>query len=201
MAYTAPDFSRPLDTLFKSSYSPHLTTCPKSHLMKMTGQRIGRIIRKLDYNTEPKKLIKALEKEISTRLKKNDDANFAVDFALRGEGNCVVFADIFVASLETIGRNDILNKLKIRYADNCGHVWLSYAENKKTIQINESYSSSRRTEPLLTLLSYNFNNLGVTLEDIGRTVEARAAYRAAIKLAPHCRLPRFNLEDSYDEGI
>ncbi len=198
--YKTLDEHKPEDiikSLFESSYNELLSIKPKSSLLKALNKRITALIEPINKNLEPPKLVMELERIISDKLRIGEDVNFGVDFALGGEGDCVVFADIFFSALYVMKRYDVLDKLRVHYNHNGTHVWLSYRDIKGTIKINDAYFSPKRTGRLPLLLSYNLNNLGVTLENMGKLRAARSAYKTAIELAPYSELPRLNLEDSY----
>ncbi len=171
------------DLLFESSYHPSLVEgWDKNELKEIAECKINEIVYRMRRNLLPNKLLKDLEEEIKNYMKYSKLANlFSFHFPISNEGNCVLFANVFVSSLEKI-RRDILDNLKVKVSED--HLWIEYNDNDEIIPINPGSYSSKFSYPLESLVGVNFYEKGATLAKSEKYKDALLSFKEALKSFP-----------------
>jgi tetratricopeptide (TPR) repeat protein len=180
-----------LDELFEASYDPALTYLSKDEARAELIDRLEELTSGIDRELPGDELVRELDSRLGGGLFRSDymeaaegtyPSLFGIDFALRRRGNCVVYADAIVSALEHIGREDVIEKLRVKYTGD--HVWLAYKDDSSSFEINANGRKSDEEHTIEALIAANWNNKATALCGLGRYEEANECCDKALEIDP-----------------
>lgn len=179
------------DTIFEASYDPGLTGAGEGKLKSRIRARLRKLTYGIDRTLPADKLVEEIDDRIYGCLKQKEGTLLSVEFAVKGEGNCIVYSDLVLLALDRLGRKDAAENLWVKTVP--GHVWLEYEDGvSPTFSINAQGCSSDRRHTLEALLASNWNAKGVHLEAFRDCDNAMKCYDRAIGLDSEHRNAWFN---------
>lgn len=177
------------DMYFESSYHEKLSKLGKDVLRNEAKRKLDCLAAAVDFTQEPKVLLKSIERRFYEEAPYVDYSTFAYDFPEDRRkrwgderNDCVLYAQLVVAALENVGREDVIEKLSVK-AD-IYHCWLSYGD----VEINRQGHTETETKKKEWLSVSGMNNTAIQLHKRGLNADALKVVEEGISIDASCKL-------------
>ena len=174
------------DLFFDNGYNRKLakTRLTKKTLRNIAHDKLDKLTEYIDESKDGYCVLKDVCEKLESDRPYIDYAYFGMDFPLgrKGRGitqDCLLFAELVVAALENIGRNDIVKNISVKW--DYEHIWLEYKSAKGKISMDRFFHNSDIDYGVEALATAGQLNMAIHLYEKGHLEDSLRACEKGLK--------------------